>query len=742
MYSKLFESEQPFRYYSEAQSATATSMLATSPDPEEGMVKGASQQDRQYGWLSFQGVLHGNLPSISGTGNPVLDNAKLLPRSRIPRSESASGRKKAVQGQIESVALTQWHILCLIEGRVVAARRLDEKIVYNQAVFEPDDNVIGLVADHKNGTFWLFTRRDIFEIVVIDEDRDVWKIMLDSKKYDLAMQFAHSVAQKETVAAAMGDHLITKGQFLEAAAIFGKSNRPFEQVALTLIDNGEQDALRKYLITKLMAYRKTSTMQRTMIASWLVEVFMSKLNSLDDTITTNAQLTERTNTAETKDELSLVRDEFRDFVSKYRGDLDPETTYEVISSHGREQELLTYATAIDDYEYVLSYWVRKEKWPESLDILKRQTNIQVFYKYSTVLMAHVARELVDILMRHTDLEPRKLIPAILSYNKDNSISISQNQAARYLKFCISTLGSNDAALHNTLISIYASSNSTDESVLLNYLASQSRLSQPSYDTDFAIRLCIQHKRIQSAVHIYSSTGQHASAVALALKHEEIELASQIADQMSDSSDTTLRRKLWLSIAQKVVSSGGTGSIKKALEFLDRCNNLLRIEDLIPFFPDFVVIDDFKDQICAALESYTKSIATLDQEMDSSEATADSLKLDVTSLGRRYAIVEPGERCRICDLPLLSRQFFVFPSCQHGFHSDCLGKKVVEGSKITIRAKIRELQSAISRGGKRERESKELDALIAQSCILCGDFAIKYIEEPFVDDAEDAEEWAI
>ena len=742
VYSKLFESVQPFRYDSEAIPATVTSMLATSPDPEEGMVKGASQQDRQYGWLSFQGVLHGNLPSISGTGNIVLENAKLLPRSSIPRSESASGRKRAVQGQIESIALTQWHILCLIEGRIVAARRLDEKIVYDQAVFEPDDNVLGLVADHKNSTFWLFTRREIFEIVVTDEDRDVWKIMLDSKKYELAMQFAHSIAQKEAVAAAMGDHLITKGQFLEAAAVFGKSNRPFEQVALTLIDHGEQDALRKYLITKLTAYKKSSIMQRTMIASWLVEVFMSKLNSLDDTITTNAQLTERKNTADTRDELSLVRDEFQDFASRYRGDLDPETTYEVISSHGREQELLTYATAIDDYEYVLSYWVRKEKWPESLDVLKRQTNVQVFYKYSSVLMAHVARELVDILMRHTDLEPRKLIPAILNYNKDNSIPISQNQAARYLKYCISTLGSNDAALHNTLISIYASSNSVDESILLNYLASQSRLSQPSYDTDFAIRLCTQHKRIQSAVHIYSSTGQHASAVALALKHEEIELASQIANEMSDSSDTASQRQLWLSIAQKVVSSGGTGSIKKALEFLDRCNNLLRIEDLIPFFPDFVVIDDFKDQICSALESYTKSIATLDEEMDSSEATADNIKSDVASIGRRYAIVEPGERCRICDLPLLSRQFFVFPSCQHGFHSDCLGKKVVEGSNITTRAKIRELQSAISRGGRRERESRELDALIAQSCILCGDFAIKRIEEPFMEDAEDAEEWAI
>ena len=30
----------------------------------------------------------------------------------------------------------------------------------------------------------------------------------------------------------------------------------------------------------------------------------------------------------------------------------------------------------------------------------------------------------------------------------------------------------------------------------------------------------------------------------------------------------------------------------AIEFLKQCE-LLKIEDLIPFFPDFVVIDDFK-----------------------------------------------------------------------------------------------------------------------------------------------------
>ena len=47
-----------------------------------------------------------------------------------------------------------------------------------------------------------------------------------------------------------------------------------------------------------------------------------------------------------------------------------------------------------------------------------------------------------------------------------------------------------------------------------------------------------------------------------------------------------------------------------MEFLKRSpssSELLKIEDLIQFFPDFVVIDDFKEEICVALEQYSRHI---------------------------------------------------------------------------------------------------------------------------------------
>lgn len=717
IFTKLFETEAPTVQEGTDIGSTAPSALAISPESPNAGSRDEATADGTFAWLTGPGVIYGSLQSSSdpsSLGVRTFNNAKAFDRLKIPASENASGRKRPTRDPIQGIALTQWHILAFVEGRVVAINRLDERIVYDQLVIDPSQTAIGLFADLKKNTFWLFTMQEIFEIVVNDEDRDVWKVMLKDQKFDAALHFARGASQKDAVATASGDFLINKGQFTEAAAIYGKSSKPFEQVALAMIDHGEQDALRKYLVTKLSTYKKSFVMQRVMIASWLTEVFMTKLNNLDDTITTKAELVTQTSTAETKDELASIRSEFKEFVTKYKGDLDKTTTYEIISSHGREHELLAYATAINDYNFILSYWVQRERWSEALDVLKKQTDPSIYYKYSSVLMIHVPTELIDILMRHPDLNPRNLIPALLNYTKDNSGPLNQNQAARYLSFCINQLNSTDAAVHNTLISIYASHPAPSETALLNYLSAQSSHPPPSYDADFALRLCIQHSRIQACVHIYSLMGQYASAVSLALKHNEIDLASMVADRPAESSPT-LRKKLWLAVAKKVISQQGTGSIKTAIDFLKRCD-LLRIEDLIPFFPDFVIIDDFKDEICAALESYSRHIDLLKTEMDESAATAESIKDDIKRLDQRYAIVEPGEGCRVCGLPLLSRQFFVFPSCQHGFHSDCLGRKVVEGSGLTTRGRIRELQANIGRGGsgaRREREVRELDALVGK-----------------------------
>lgn len=128
-------------------------------------------------------------------------------------------------------------------------------------------------------------------------------------------------------------------------------------------------------------------------------------------------------------------------------------------------------------------------------------------------------------------------------------TLETNQAIRYLVFAIDHLGSTDSSVHNALISIYASHAGTEEYLLLKYLRSQPN--PPYYDVDFALRLCLQFHRVQSGVHIYTSMELFEQAVSLALDHEEFDLAMAIAD--SPDEDPLRRKKLWLSIAEKVIT---------------------------------------------------------------------------------------------------------------------------------------------------------------------------------------------
>ena len=107
----------------------------------------------------------------------------------------------------------------------------------------------------------------------------------------------------------------------------------------------------------------------------------------------------------------------------------------------------------------------------------------------------------------------------------------------------------------------------------------------------------------------------------------------------------------------------------AMAFLES-TDLLKIEDILPFFPDFVVIDDFKEEICTALEGYSAHIDALKAEMDETTRNAEAIKADIKALRNRFVVLDAGERCNVCGFSLLLRQFYVFP-CQHTFHVDCL-----------------------------------------------------------------------
>jgi len=247
-------------------------------------------------------------------------------------------------------------------------------------------------------------------------------------------------------------------------------------------------------------------------------------------------------------------------------------------------------------------------------------------------------------------------------------------------------------------------------------------------------------------------GLYDEAVDLALQFDT-ELAKQNADKPDGKEE--LKKKLWLKIARHAVEK--EKDIKRAMEFLQECP-LLKIEDILPFFPDFVTIDNFKDAICTSLQDYNKHIEALKTDMDEATESAREIRAEIHIFRNRYAEVRSQDKCSACGYPLMMRAFYVFP-CGHKFHGDCLVAEVLPHLSVKVRTRASELHRRIVLHAERTEPSpthtlavatavatplpvqqeqilkEELDKLVASECVRCGDMMIRMVDKPFVTDED-------
>ncbi|KDQ63405.1 hypothetical protein JAAARDRAFT_147697 [Jaapia argillacea MUCL 33604] len=621
-------------------------------------------------WMTAPGVYHGTL-NFQSISDDLIDSASLLPYPVFPNSPA---------GDVpQSIALTEFHFVLLFKDRIVAVCNLDEKLTYEELLpLKPNEEVRGLTADPVRKTYWVYTDQSLFELVVGNEDRDVWHIYLTKRKYDLALQYAKTASQRDQVLSAQASSFFDEGSYFKAAQAYAQCSVPFEEVVLKFLDAGERDALRSYLISRLERTRKTDLTQRMMLATWLVEFYLSKCNELEDSVASESVSHD---VEDLQTERTIVEEDLRNFFTTYKANLDTSTVYELIQGHGRTDMYLFFATVVGDYERVVEHWILEEEWTKAIDVINRQTDLELYYRFGPVLMRNSPKEMVDSWLKQPALDPLRLVPALLQLQRLPRDPLSPNQSIRYLNYVIFEKNDTSPIIHNLLITFYASPSPSpskpsssqspspeEDGPLLRFLStapSDPLTGKPYYDLDYALRLCKQTNRIQPCVHIYSKMGLWENSVDLALAKGDLELAKINADMPED--DQPLRKKLWLKIAKYVVQD--KKDIKSAMHFLEN-TDLLKIEDILPFFPDFVVIDDFKEEICNALEGYAAHIDELKGEMDEATRNAEAIKQDIASLRNRFITLDSGETCSTCGYLLFTRQFYVFP-CQHTFHADCL-----------------------------------------------------------------------
>lgn len=708
-----------------------------------------------FAMLTFPGIYHGNVVFSSQTdpGDVVLHNKTLTPYSKTDAAESPL-----------SICLTEFHFLLLKRGKLVALNRISEEPIF-EYVFDPltDGQLKALAPDIRRDKIWLYSSRFVFQVLKVREDRDIWKLHLDHGEFDQALKRCKTNEQREEVLSSQADSYFQQGMFELAAKHYAKTQRSFEEIALKFVnyrtptteekDNTPSEcattnpftsrmptcarnALKTYLLEKLKTLDQTKKrMQQAMICTWLTEIFLDNLNRLQR---------ESDTSVEAKNQLPSEQTEFRDFLMDWADVLNRNTTFELIGSHGRVEDLLFYAEIQNELEWMLTHHVQNRNYQAVLHILAEQTHpdkvSELFRKFCPALMAELPKETVDMLIQIDTLDPVKLLPALIRYEPKLD---EKNHAIRFLENAIAK-GCTNPAVHNYLVSLLAKA--PDEKPLLNFI--DKNKNNPIYDYKYALRLCHQQGKARACVGIYNAMGLYQEAVKLAL---EIDATGRLAKKVvtravgsdlgADGIDEEERKKLWLMIAKHVIVTENGKDISKAMSILKECD-LLRLEDILPYFPDFVKIGDFKDEIIKSLEEYNRNIENLKNQMAQFTCSADLIRQDVQDVRNRSGVVSSSQKCDICSRSVLTRQFLLFP-CTHVFHLNCLTDKIAgffQNHPAMKKAAIAGLlQESCIDGDHRIRkqasgEVNEQDFLkeyASQNCFYCGEIMIEQVQEPFI-----------
>lgn len=732
-----------------------------------------------FAWLSGAGIYHGGLnfgaqhSSTNGDENFV-ENKALLDYSKL--SEGAEAVKPS------SMAVSEFHFLLLIGNKVKVVNRISEHIIeelqFDQSSESVSRGIIGLCSDATAGLFYAYDQNSVFQVSVNDEGRDMWKVYLDMNEYAAALANCRDPLQRDQVYLVQAEAAFVSKDYLRAASFFAKINYmlSFEEVTLKFITISEQDALRTFLLRKLDNLAKDDKCQITMISTWATELYLDKINRLlleDDTAVVNHG-----------SEYQSIIKEFRAFLSDCKDVLDEATTMRLLESYGRVEELVYFASLKEQYEIVVHHYIQQGEAKKALEVLQKPAvPIDVQYKFAPDLIMLDAYETVESWMATNNLNPRKLIPAMMRYSSEPHAKNETHEVIKYLEYCVHRLHNEDPGVHNLLLSLYAKQE--DDSALLRFLQckfGKGRENGPEffYDPKYALRLCLKEKRMRACVHIYSMMSMHEEAVALALQVDP-ELAMAEADKVEDDED--LRKKLWLMVAKHVIEQekgAKRENIRKAIAFLKETDGLLKIEDILPFFPDFALIDDFKEAICSSLEDYNKQIELLKQEMNDATHGADNIRNDISALAQRYAVIDRDEECGACRRKILTvgreyqmargytsigpmAPFYVFP-CGHAFHAQCLIAHVTRCTNEAQAEYILDLQKQLTLlGGEARKDSNgtlteesitsmtpvdklrsQLDDAIANECPFCGDLMIREISLPFIllEEAQQVTSWEI
>ena len=233
--------------------------------------------------------------------------------------------------------------------------------------------------------------------------------------------------------------------------------------------------------------------------------------------------------------------------------------------------------------------------------------------------------------------------------------------------------SNISNIHNLYIYFLMKSKRNQE-VIIEYLKGPlksddsqiySKKKKVLFQLDYAKKLFINNTPAYALV--LALMGKYSDGVKKALSVQDKDCRKIAEFIASNAPGDNLRKQLWIEIFS---CDNSQNEFKEALKIM-KDSHILKIEDVLPHITDTIKIEDFKKQISECISEYEENINNLKNDIISYNKTAENIKNDMINLKKRsMEIPYSSYKCVICQTYIKDKTIYLFP-CGHMFDANCI-----------------------------------------------------------------------
>lgn len=503
--------------------------------------------------------------------------------------------------KLTNFIISRHHLIGLNHDHLIIFNKLSLKLSISSInLLEFGKDFFGITVDEKCNTFWLYNDDSILEIVIQNESKSVWYNYYKMGRYEEALNCLDkkdpsNAFKIDMIFIKKGYDCLQRGGFgvdlseinedndhlinlqIEGIRTLANLTEPFEKVSLMLLNlstNGSSslsfvsDNLQlEYLLAKFEIARDIdkNKIRLQILSGWIIELMLRIIYRFEK------DEKEHTNKVSSTDkQLQKFNMRFQEFLLRNYKHLHRQTVYQIITDLRFPKKLIYYAELIEDYDFILYHYIDNSQWKDAVKCLlkiyisEKHSNA-IIYKTSTILLTNYPKATIEAWLKFENnldgsskedsIQYEKFLPAILTYNKNNTtIPLTENYGIQYLKQIIFEKGAKSKDVNNTYLSLlitYPDSKHNKPMVLSNFeiagkmltkflnLAHSDSNGLLKYNSQFILRLCLTYKQYQTAVLILiQDINLFEQALKLALENSFFELGEFVLSKFDEKNPSS------------------------------------------------------------------------------------------------------------------------------------------------------------------------------------------------------------